>query len=544
MPYRYRGFAIDFDGTLTEDGEPAPDVLDAVAEVRKAGRRVVLVTGRILDELEAVFPDVARHFDAVVAENGAVLDHGGVRLLAEPIDEMFAQALETHGVPFRRGHVLLATTMQHHAVIAGEIGRLGLELQLVRNRNELMVLPTGINKGTGLLRALRELDLSPHNVVALGDAENDHSLFVTCEIGVAVANAVDALKAHAEVELTQPNGVGVAAFLRQVLRGDLALVRPTRWDAVLGEFDGGQPVGIPATSVAIGVFGESGRGKSYLAGLLAERLVRLGYLICVLDPEGDHADLAQLPGVVCVGGDHPLPAEADVTEIIVRGGASVVVDMSQHEEGSRARYARDLLAACQTARERHGVPHCIILDEAHIVFDDTTAVVPMAVDAAGLCLITWRPSLLSPDVHSRLDCRITVRSVSEAVIEGPFGEPARRFTPATRECRHGRHSSKYLATLLPAHRRFHFRSRGLPVGRSAGGLREFRDEFALAPDSVLVHHATHRDFSRWIGDLCRDPRVAGTIRRLEGELAEKPDGRAVAHFREELIATIAEQYAI
>jgi hydroxymethylpyrimidine pyrophosphatase-like HAD family hydrolase len=36
-----------------------------------------------------------------------------------------------------------------------------------------MVLPSGVNKATGLMAALSELELSPHNVVAIGDAEND-----------------------------------------------------------------------------------------------------------------------------------------------------------------------------------------------------------------------------------------------------------------------------------------------------------------------------------------------------------------------------------
>ncbi len=47
---------------------------------------MILVTGRIMSELRAVFPEVDEHVDAVVAENGAVLvTHGGVRLLADPV---------------------------------------------------------------------------------------------------------------------------------------------------------------------------------------------------------------------------------------------------------------------------------------------------------------------------------------------------------------------------------------------------------------------------------------------------------------------------
>jgi RibD C-terminal domain len=49
--------------------------------------------------------------------------------------------------------------------------------QVVRNRAELMVLPAGASKGTGLLAAVDDLGMFPHNVVAAGDAEDDLPLF-------------------------------------------------------------------------------------------------------------------------------------------------------------------------------------------------------------------------------------------------------------------------------------------------------------------------------------------------------------------------------
>ena len=68
----FRAVAVDFDGTLAE-GAVAPDTLAALAEARARGIQVILVTGRIMSELRAVFPDVEELVDAVVAENGAVL---------------------------------------------------------------------------------------------------------------------------------------------------------------------------------------------------------------------------------------------------------------------------------------------------------------------------------------------------------------------------------------------------------------------------------------------------------------------------------------
>ena len=75
---------------------------------------------------------------------------------------------------------------------------LGLELQVIFNKGAVMVLPAGVNKASGLKAALAELGLSPHNVVGVGDAENDHALLRPCECGVAVANAIPTLKQEAD----------------------------------------------------------------------------------------------------------------------------------------------------------------------------------------------------------------------------------------------------------------------------------------------------------------------------------------------------------
>jgi phosphoglycolate phosphatase (TIGR01487 family) len=543
MPYRYRAFAIDYDGTLTAADQPHADVLAAVAAVRKSGRRVILVTGRIMDELLAVFPDVLAHFDHVVAENGCVLidRSGGSKSLAPTIDATLSSRLGNVAVPHRRGHVLIATQARHSARVLKAIEELGLELQLIQNRSELMIVPSGINKGTGLLHALAELGVNRHNVVAIGDAENDHSLFAACEIGVAVDNAVDSLKEHAEILLTQSDGSGVAAFLNNVLRGDLALAQPTRWNVVLGEYEDGSPVLVPAAAVAIGIFGESGRGKSFLAGLLAERLIQLEYRVCVIDPEGDHAGLAELPGVVRIGGANPLPAVADVVHILVRAGASVVVDMAQHDVTAREDYARELVRACQGARERHGMPHCLIVDEAHMLFGQADTFAPVVVDPAGLCLVTYRPDMLYHAAHDRLDVTITVHSTTGATLR-TADDPGRRcFTPSERLTRHGRHIRKYVMHLLPLHRRFFFRAHDVPTGRSAANLREFRDEIGIAADSVVIHHARQGDVSRWLSDLCRDPDLTAAISVMEADLSANPSQSGVTRFRDELFAALEDR---
>jgi HAD superfamily hydrolase (TIGR01484 family) len=102
MSTRFIAYAFDYDGTLTDDDRPSPQLLKTLRECRAGGRRLVLVTGRILAELRQVFPGVEDEFDAIVAENGAVLaDVDGVRDLAPAIDPTLARALAHRDVPFR-----------------------------------------------------------------------------------------------------------------------------------------------------------------------------------------------------------------------------------------------------------------------------------------------------------------------------------------------------------------------------------------------------------------------------------------------------------
>jgi HAD superfamily hydrolase (TIGR01484 family) len=68
----FKALACDFDGTLASDDRIGPSVHDALERARKAGLRLVLVTGRTFFELTRVC-DCIELFDAVVAENGAVV---------------------------------------------------------------------------------------------------------------------------------------------------------------------------------------------------------------------------------------------------------------------------------------------------------------------------------------------------------------------------------------------------------------------------------------------------------------------------------------
>ncbi len=220
----YLALACDYDGTLAKDGVVSPQTIDALERVGASGRKLILITGRLLEDLQMAFPRLDL-FTYVVAENGALLYNPAdltEKLLGEAPPRQFIQALQERGVtPLVTGRVIVASLHPHEKTIVDVIAKLGLELQVIFNKGAVMVLPTGVNKATGLIAALQELKLSAHNVVGIGDAENDLSFLSLCECSVAVANAIPLLKEQADYTTKAENGDGVIELIEQLLVDDL-----------------------------------------------------------------------------------------------------------------------------------------------------------------------------------------------------------------------------------------------------------------------------------------------------------------------------------
>lgn len=225
--YRFRGLATDYDGTLAQHGIVNGRTMEALERVRTSGRVLALVTGRELEQLRRVFPALSL-FDVVVAENGALLywpEKDEIKLLAEPPQERFVRHLREKSVsPLSVGHVIVSSFEPHEVTILNAIKELGLELEMIFNKGAVMVLPTGVNKATGLLAGLSGLELSPRSVVGIGDAENDHAFLAVCGCGVAVQNALPSLKKRAHIVTRGHHGEGVIELIDELLATDLARV--------------------------------------------------------------------------------------------------------------------------------------------------------------------------------------------------------------------------------------------------------------------------------------------------------------------------------
>jgi len=226
---RYLALATDYDGTIAHHGRVDEPTLAALQRLRAADRRLILVTGRELDELKETFPRLDL-FDLVVAENGALLyrpEDGSETVLAERPPDSFVNDLRERGVsPLSVGRVIVATWEPHQAAVVEAIRQAELELQVIFNKGAVMILPTGVNKATGLTAALGELGVDPEQVVAVGDAENDHAFLALCGLSVAVANALPALKDRAQFVTRGDHGAGVAELIDAMIADTLTPPAP------------------------------------------------------------------------------------------------------------------------------------------------------------------------------------------------------------------------------------------------------------------------------------------------------------------------------
>lgn len=495
--------AFDYDGTLAMHGRITDEAVEALAEAREGGLVLILVTGRRAPEIHRIFPRSEFIFDAVVSENGALLSvHGSPLRLAPVLKDVFSQRLTELGIDFELGECILSCDVGYAQVVAQVIADLKLDLQVVPNRGRLMVLPLGVSKATGLTAALYQLGLSPHNVIAVGDAENDVDMFNAVGVGIAVGNALDSVKACADVVLDRPGGEGVAELVCGRVIGTWSPLAPEPRTMKIGEFADGSDVTIPASMANILIKGESNAGKSKLAGLLVEGWTRLAYRVLIIDPEGDYVGLGDLPGVVVLGASE-LPSEKVLGTLMRWGGLSVVLDLSTLDESASRQYLSTLRGMIGRLRDACGMPHWVLLDEAHIPLG-TGGTLEGAIRLRdfGFALVTYRPESLAGFDMTVFDVVLTAVAAESGrrrrVLISDLLHDEKPFLPDDRRTPHVRHWHKYAAATLPENHWFWFNWPDGGLSAVARNVDEFAEHLARVPSRVVERHLFGGDFSRWL----------------------------------------------
>jgi HAD superfamily hydrolase (TIGR01484 family) len=542
---RYLVLVTDYDGTIATAGKADESALLAIERLRTSGRRAILLTGRRLNDLLAVCPRV-RLFNYVVAENGAVVYEPRTReqtLLGKPPATEFVTRLrELTDNSIDVGQVVVSSWVPHQAAILQVIQELGLELQLIFNKEAVMVLPPGVNKASGMEYALRKLGFSPHEAVGIGDAENDHSFLERCECAVAVANAVPSIRKLAAFTTKGAAGQGVAELVEELIATDLSRMqgRLGRNLVTIGLGPDGRPVTVPPYGLNILIAGPSGSGKSTVTAGIVERLIERAYQVCIVDPEGDYGTL---PEVLTLGSPRYAVTVNQALAVLEDPKMNLNVNLLGISLADRPGYFGHLFPSLQAMRTRTGRPHWIVLDEAHHMLPADWGHVGKALPQrlGETVLVTVHPEHVAPMTLSLVDVVIavghspkeTLRAFADAAGQtfmwpeglsyqsghaiawfprsgkAPF--PMRIMSGRVERIRHLR---KYAEGDM-RDRSFYFRG---PAGRhnlKAQNLVIFSQIADGIDEETWLFHLHRGDYSRWFREAVKDPYLADHAERIE-----------------------------
>ncbi len=560
---RYHVLVLDYDGTLAKDNQVPAHIIEMLLEVKATGRKLVLVTGRELNSLQSVFPEYIM-FDRIVAENGALLYNPAtmdLNLLAEKPPRELIDLLKGKNVPISLGHIIVATWQPHQNEALEAIRDSGIEYQLIFNKGAVMILPPGVNKASGLQRALEELNISIHNTVVVGDAENDYAMLTIAEFSAAVQNALPRVKEVVDWVAKQSCGEGVAELIAQLVKDDLFELSKKihRHGLILGTENDGTDFKIGPYATRMLLVGRSSCGKTTTAVGLVEKLIHQGYQFCLIDPEGDYRDFTS---VVSIGDATQVPLIGEVIQLLKDPRENLSICLLGLPFADRPGYFRELLAQIAFLQQNLGHPHFLILDEAHHL-------VPKGLSLEVFNILEDSPSFLAVTTNSRLLHPSLVKKINVAMMMGDsskeewnsFAEinnlkiaaladvkncnaivwrknhPELRYVKASIPTQLlKRHKRKY-ATGDMGYNSFYFRGPGGMLNLKAQNLYMFIQMGEGVDDDTWLFHLRRHDYSNWFRNTVRNAELAS-----DAENIERKENRA-KQSRQAIFDLIKGQYA-
>jgi HAD superfamily hydrolase (TIGR01484 family) len=535
--------AADYDGTLAEHGKVDDKTVDALKRVKESGRKLILVTGRALPELTRDF-DQLKLFDIAVVENGALLFDPASKMetpLAKAPPAEFVTRLQSLGVsPLSVGRSIVATWEPNETQVLKAIRELGFDLQIIFNKGAVMVLPASINKASGLRAALDRLGLSGHNVVGIGDAENDLAFLNMCGCSAAVDNAIKAVKEAVDVQVPA-RGAGVIALSQQLIETDLrspSIFVPRRKPTIGKCARRGMAVSLAPFETTL-VTGSSGGGKSTIVTALLEQIRDLSYQFCVIDPEGDYGEFE---GAAIVGDPKHPPGIEEVMSLLEQPAVSVVVNLLAIEPSERPEFLTKFLPELTKLRAMTGRPHWIVIDEAHHCLPATmgSAAFTLPKELPAAIAVTVHPESVSPEFLKLVTTVIGVGDGSREAI-AKFCDTTKRACsledaaplekgqvhlldrggqldvieanrPAERKKRHAR---KYAEGELGEDKSFYFRGPKNALSLRAQNLMIFLQMAAGVDDDTWQYHLRAGEYSKWFREAIKDDGLADEANAIE-----------------------------
>ena len=218
-----RIFAVDIDGTITENGGGRIhlDALDALRRLTVMGHDVIFVTGRSSVEafLLSIFGGTTK---IAVGENGGciTLDTNDHTLLGDIkecenafqiIKKNIDNVVEKPVFP-RMTEVVLERTFDLD-LARKVVSENNLNVELSDSQYAFHINSSGIDKGTGFSKIMEKFSIQSDDVIAIGDSATDIPLFKVAKTSVALGNASEKVKSEATMIVSANAGDGVLEAL-------------------------------------------------------------------------------------------------------------------------------------------------------------------------------------------------------------------------------------------------------------------------------------------------------------------------------------------
>lgn len=262
---RYKLFASDMDGTLLlPDGSISERTKVAIGAAEEKGMRFTLVSGRPLCGVKKTIAALSLRTPVILYNGGAIYDVQTDKLIFEktlrPTDaekvlayaeaeripvcvwckerlfanmpsekaERYKKILEVDALPIPSGASLAREGISkilfcgdeacfarvQEKTARGDFGQTSLVCASPIDRE---LIPRDVSKGRALLWLADKLGIAKEEIAAVGDQENDLSMIRAAGLGIAMGNAIPALKAEAGYITEENTKDGVALAIEHVL---------------------------------------------------------------------------------------------------------------------------------------------------------------------------------------------------------------------------------------------------------------------------------------------------------------------------------------
>lgn len=210
---------LDLDGTLTKGGEDriTTELRSMLAQFKKTGWLLILATGRDKKYLESR-DDLRSLFDGWVCEAGAsiyVISTNEYKILVNDRWLQFINEIKKLECVILKENTVNLLSRECIEKVDEVASKLGVEYKVLNNKGALLLLPSDIDKSTGLRELLRLLDFQGF-LVAVGDSEIDIEMLKNADFKASPSNADQAVREIVDYLSSRENGEGVIDILENL----------------------------------------------------------------------------------------------------------------------------------------------------------------------------------------------------------------------------------------------------------------------------------------------------------------------------------------